>query len=239
MKYAFRALLFLLLCSAILFLQRNASFFLKIEKEDSLSQLFSKEFGESASVALLGGLRIPLAVWLWMQVEVCWEKKEWDKMEPLLEQIILLEPHEIIYYTMASWELAWNASYGVSDKVEKRFYIDAGKKLLEKGIAKNPESSLLHEYLGVLLRDRLQDHEGAAASFAKASRLPEAHSYLRRFVVYELAATGNHDLEAYEQLKILYSEGEEERTPLLLSLKEKLEEKIYNTKTKRSRKKMF
>ncbi|KAB2643694.1 MAG: hypothetical protein DVB29_04870 [Verrucomicrobia bacterium] len=221
------ALLFLFLSSAILFWQRNESSFFKIKSEDSLAQLFSKELGESASVALLGGLRIPLSIWLWMRVEVCWETKEWNKMEPLLERIVLLQPHEIIYYTMASWELAWNASCGVNNEEEKDYFINAGRRFLEKGIMNNPESSLLYEYLGVLLRDRLHDHEGAAASFAKASTLPEAHSYLRRFIVYELAAAGNHDLEAYEQLQMLYGEGKEERTPSLLALKKNLEEKIY------------
>ncbi|MFZ4115129.1 MAG: hypothetical protein ACOYK6_00225 [Chthoniobacterales bacterium] len=181
--------------------------------------------GESGCIALLGGLRAPLAAWLWLKVEACWEEQGWKQMEPLLELILQLEPYDIPCYTMAAWELGWNASSAAHDEGEARFYINAGQRVLEQGIAKNPESSLLYEYLGVLLRDRLHDHEAAAAAFAKGANLPGAHSYLRRFVVYELAASGKHDQEAYEQLQELYEEGHSEWVPALLDLKEKLENK--------------
>jgi hypothetical protein len=157
-------------------------------------------------------------------VESCWEEQQWKEMTRWLELILQLQPYDIPCYNMAAWELAWNASSAVPDTEQAHFYIEAGRRILERGIRNNPTSSLLYEYLGVLLRDRLHDHEAAAAAFAKGATLPGAHSYLRRFAIYELAASGHHDGEAYEQLQKLYEEGEAERVPALLDLKEKLEE---------------
>ena len=202
--------------------QREQRYFFSEPREYLLGALRG-----SGYIVLLGGLRAPLAICLWMKVEHCWEDHRWMEMNRWIELILELQPYKISYYTMAAWELAWNASNGTHDQAESRFYIDRGRRFLEQGIMNNPENSLLYEHLGVLLRDRLQDHEAAAAAFQKGATLPGAHSYLRRFVVYELAASGNHNVEAYQELEKLYHEAESQRVPALLALKEQLRSLIY------------
>jgi hypothetical protein len=197
--------------------RKDKDFFLKEERDDCF-----EVDRVSRCMTLLGGLRVPLAIWLWMKVATCWENQEWIKMHHLMELILELQPYEVTYYTMAAWQLAWNASSASSDPSTALYYIHQGRRLLEQGIIRNPESSLLYENLGVLLRDRLHDHEGAAAAFRKAVILPGGHSYLRRFVVYELAALENHETEALIELKKLENDSAQ-CVPALLTLEEKLE----------------
>lgn len=165
---------------------------LKEEQRFSLKKEMFSQLTQAELISLLGGLRIPLAAWLWLKVEACWENKEWDAMASLIERILMLQPHDILYYNMAAWQMAWNASSATQDEQRARLYIERGRAILEKGIENNPDSSLLYEYLGVLLRDRLHDHEAAAAAFAHGAMLPGAHSYLRRFAAYEWAASPHH-----------------------------------------------
>ncbi len=148
--------------------------------------------GESTVLTLFSDLRAPLAAFLWLEVESSWEEQQWEKMSRLLELIVKLQPHNITYYTMAAWELAWNASSAVSSQEESLFYIQVAQRILEQGISKNPRSSSLYECLGILLRDRLGDHQRAAIAFSRAAALPGAHQYLKQFLLDEINALSNH-----------------------------------------------
>ena len=191
-----------------------------------------KVAGASGCIIALSGFRAPVAAGLWIAAFTAWEKKEWKRMADLMEVVLLLEPHQIVYWDMASWHLAWNASHAAINNQEKLFYIQRGRSILEEGIRHNPESSLLYERLAVLLRDQLQDHAAAAAAFAKAATLPGAAPYLRRFAAYELAECPEQEAEAYAQLKALYQEGPEQRVPALLATLERLEKKRKKLKRK-------
>lgn len=158
-------------------------------------------------------LRAPFAVWLWLEAFTAWENQDWDRMLFLIKRVILLEPHQPLYYQMGAWYLAWNVKANAPSEV----YGQQARFLLEEGIRCNPQSSFLYEQLGVLLRDKFHDHWGASRAFATAATLPGAHSYLRRFAAYELAECSEHEAEAYAQLQQLFSEGAAERTPALLA----------------------
>jgi hypothetical protein len=105
-------------------------------------------------------------------------------------------------------------------------YIHIGEVFLKDGLTFNPESSRLWERLGTLYGNRLHDHSAAAEAFLKASQKPNAMTYLRRFVGYELAQVPGREREAYEVLRKLYLEGDAQRLPNLLRYVSQLEQKL-------------
>lgn len=165
-------------------------------------------------------LKAPLAVWLWIEAFTAWENHEWDRMALLMKRALFFEPRHPLYYEMAAWYLAWNTNTGA--------YLQEARTILEEGICNNPESALLYEQLGLLLRDKLHDHLAASRAFATAATLPGAHSYLCRFAAYELAACPEYEAEAYQQLQQLYAEGPAERFPALLAKMKFLERRMIN-----------
>src|SRR5690606_24728363 len=108
----------------------------------------------------------------------------------------------------------------------QRQYFDLGRNFLERGIKNNPDRYLLYERMGILLRDKYEDHCGAAVMFDKASQFPNARPYLRRFAAYELSNCPGNEEKAYEKLMTLYNEGEDQHLPTLLSKIRDLEEKL-------------
>jgi hypothetical protein len=80
--------------------------------------------------------------------------------------------------------------------------------------------------MGVLLRDKLEDHCGAADAFLLASQFPDAPPYCRRFAGYEMAKCPGREREAYELLRRLYLEGESQRLPTLINLLRSMEKKL-------------
>ena len=199
----------------------------------------SREIAAESNIFEVKSWRISLATWLWNQSLIAWSKKEWNKMPYYMEGAILLDPHDIAYSDLAAWQMAWNASEAALNNkdlsLEHRNVlahedIQRGRAFLEQGIRNNPESSLLYEHLGILLRDKLNDHLGAAKAFNQAAILPGAASYDRRFAAYELAECPGKEEAAYEALSALYGEGEAQRVPTLLRKIEVLRKKLHQEK---------
>jgi hypothetical protein len=137
---------------------------------------------------------------------------------------------------MSAWHMAYNASVAAMQDEKQpsealriraqRQYFQLGKDILERGIRNNPESYQLHQQLGVLLRDKFEDHCGAADAFLKAAELPGAPPYVRRAAGYEMAQCPGREREAYELLRALYLEGEPQRLPTLVRLVQELEKSL-------------
>lgn len=192
--------------------------------------------GQLGFLAALSGFRSPLAAILWIEAHTAWERLEWGRMAGLFDTVTLLQPRSLLYWDMAAWHMAWNASVAaLEDKRvqsealrqrNQRQYFELGKDILLRGLRNNPDSAFLWERYGVLLRDKFEDHCGAAEAFRKAASLPDAKSYLARFVAYELAKCPGREREAYEELRRLYLEGERQRLPTLVNLLHKLEKEL-------------
>lgn len=192
--------------------------------------------GQMGFLAALSGFRSPLAAILWIQAHTAWERTEWGRMAALFDTVTTLQPRSLTYWDMAAWHMAWNASVAALDdksvqsealrQRNQRQYFELGRDILERGIRNNPESGFLYERLGILLRDKFEDHCGAARAFARAAELPGVMPYVARFAGYELAKCPGHEREAYEKLRALYLKGENERLPTLLSILEEMENKL-------------
>ena len=202
----------------------------------SLNLGLREQIGQSGFLAALSGFRSPLAAILWIEAHSAWEKTEWGRMASLFDTVITLQPHNLLYWDIAAWHMAWNASAAaLQDRMQPsqalreraaRQYIALGRDILERGIRNNPDDYLLYERLGILLRDKQQDHSAAADAFSKAASFSSAPAYLKRFAVYEVSKVPGREREAYDRLRSLYDEGKKERFPTLLGRLQELEKKL-------------
>ena len=195
-----------------------------------------EQVGQLGFVAALSGFRAIIADVLFIQAHVAWERTDWTRVLLLFRQVTSLQPHSILFWDMAAWHMAWNASAAALNNPSQprlalrtkaqREYFDLGRDFLERGIRNNPHSPKLHEALGRLYRDKYKDHARASESFAKAAEKPGAPAYLHRFAAYELSYCEGREGEAYDWLLRLYQSGENERLPTLISRLKFLEEKL-------------
>jgi uncharacterized protein HemY len=192
-----------------------------------------ERIGQAGFLAALSGFRSPLAAILWIKAHTAWENTEWGRMAGLFETVTTLQPRSLTYWDMAAWHMAWNASVAALQNEKQpsealrvraqRAYIQLGKSFLERGILNNPDRPELHVQLGVLLRDKLEDHCTAAEEFLKAAKFPDAPLYAARFAGYEMAKCPGREREAYDYLRRLYQAGEKQRLPTLINLLRKME----------------
>ncbi|MDQ6765859.1 MAG: hypothetical protein M3Z22_07165 [Verrucomicrobiota bacterium] len=195
-----------------------------------------EQVGQLGFIAALGGFRALVADVLFIDAHVAWERTEWTRLLLLFRQVTTLQPHVIFFWDMAAWHTAWNASAAaLHDSTQPRLalrmaaqreWFDLGCDFLERGIRNNPDRAELYEAMARLQRDKYNDHLAAAHFFHEAAARPGAHSYARRFAAYELSYCEGHEREAYVELLRLYSTGDSERTPTLLSRLKVLEEKL-------------
>jgi len=211
---------------------QRAAFF----RADSLNLDLRDQLGQLSYAAALSGFRSLVAAFLWIEAHTAWEQTAWGKMAGLFRTVTTLQPRSPVYWDLSSWHMAWNAAIAARENPKEpseflrrraeREYQQLGKEFLEQGIANNPDRYLLHERLGILLRDKFSDHQGAADAFGKAASMKEAPPYVKRLAVYELAAVEGREREAYEALRRIYDLGEDERKPRVLTLLHELEEKL-------------
>lgn len=195
-----------------------------------------EQIGQSGFLAALSGFRSPLAAILWIEAHTAWENTEWGRMAGLFNTVTTLQPRSLPYWDMSAWHMAWNASIAALNNTRQpsealriraqRGYIALGRDFLERGIRNNPDRPQLYIQLGVLLRDKLEDHCGAAEAFLKAATFPDAPAYAARFAGYEMAKCPGREREAYDHLRTLYEKGESQRLPSLVNLLREMEIKL-------------
>lgn len=195
-----------------------------------------EQVGHFGLVAALSGFRSIVADLLFIQAHVAWERTEWSRLLLLFRQVTALQPRSVLFWEMAAWHMAWNASAAaLNDPAEtrpahrikaQREYFDLGRDFLERGIKNNPDRPQLYEALARLYRDKYRDHARASEYFEKTAEKPGAPRYARRFAAYELSYCEGREREAYERLHQLYATGEDERLPTLISRLKFLEEKL-------------
>ena len=195
-----------------------------------------EQIGQSGFLAALSGFRAPLAAILWIEAHLAWEKTEWGRMAGLFNTVTTLQPHTLLYWDMAAWHMAWNASVAALQDTKQqsevlrerssRQYIALGRDFLERGIRNNPDKYKLYESLGNLAQRKEHDHAEAADAYAKAAAFPDAPPYLKRFAAYELAQVPGEEREAYERLVDLYKNEGGQHTPALLKYITVLQQKL-------------
>jgi tetratricopeptide (TPR) repeat protein len=113
--------------------------------------------------ALVLGFRKLVADMLWLKVDEYWHLGLVQRMLPMMETVVALDPHFIEAYALGAWHLAYNVTVMFNSAEVKQKYIDQGIHLLEKGIKNNPRSSRLYAELGFTMYfNKLRDWEKAA-----------------------------------------------------------------------------
>jgi len=195
-----------------------------------------EQIGQLGFIAALSGFRAIVADLLFIQAHVAWERTEWSRVLLLFGQVTSLQPHSILFWDIAAWHMAWNASAAALHNPAQprealriraqREYFDLGRDFLERGIQNNPDNPKLYEALGRLYREKYKDHARASEFFAKAAEKPGAPSYVKRFALYELSYCEGREREAYDRLLRLYQSSENERLPTLIGRLKYLEEQL-------------
>ena len=195
-----------------------------------------EKLGQLGFIAALSGFRSIVADMLFIQAHVAWERTEWGRVLLLFRHVTTLQPRAILFWDMAAWHMAWNASVAATnDRTQPRLalrikaqreYFALGKDFLERGVKNNPDRPQLYEALARLYKEKYKDHEHASEFFAKAAALPGAPSYNKRFSTYELSYCEGREREAYERLHQLYNEGKKEWLPTLITRLKFLENKL-------------
>jgi hypothetical protein len=195
-----------------------------------------EKLGQLGFIAALSGFRAIVADALFIQAHVAWERTEWGRILLLFRHITTLQPRMLLFWDVAAWHMAWNASVAaMNDRTQPRLalrvkaqreYFALGKDFLEHGIKNNPDRPELYEALARLYKEKYKDHERASEFYSRAAALPEAATYDRRFSAYELSYCEGREWEAYERLCQLYDEGEQERLPTLITRLKFLEDKL-------------
>lgn len=195
-----------------------------------------EQIGQLSYAAALSGFRSLVAAFLWIDAHTAWEQTAWGRMAGLFQSVTALQPRSLIYWDLSSWHMAWNAAIAARNNPKEpseflrmraeREYHRLGLEFLQQGIANNPDSYMLYERLGILLRDKFADSCAAAEAFTKAASFPDARPYVKRLAAYELAACPGREREAYDRLRQIYALGEEEHVPRVITLINELEEKL-------------
>ena len=195
-----------------------------------------QQLGQMGFLAALSGFRAVVADVLWIEAHNAWERTEWGRMKLLFDTVTALQPRCLMFWDMASWHMAWNASVAArNDKTQarealrikaEREYIKIGEDLLLRGIQNNPDKGFLYEKLGALYDQKMHDPCKAAEYFAKAATFPDSFPYVKRLAAFRLAECPGHEREAYDKLVALYKMGEAERVPTLFTKLRELEEKL-------------
>mgnify|MGYP000899010141 CR=1 FL=1 len=170
--------------------------------------------GQGAAMALLSGFRGAVADYLWIVAHTYWERREWFRMHRLMELVCLLQPRSVMFWDMASWPLAWNIAHDARHDPEEprlakriwaeRKWIEAGRRLLERGVENIPDRYDLWARLGWLLDQKLGDHAAAADSYRRAAAFPDAPAFVLRQVGYQLEKAGKPQ-EAYRYWRELWA----------------------------------
>jgi len=139
----------------------------------------------SANVgALVLGFRKLVADVLWLKVDEYWHLGLVERMLPMMETVITLDPQFIEAYALGAWHLAYNVTVMFHSVEEKMKYIDQGIRLLEKGIKNNPRNSKLYMELGFSMYFRkLSDWEKAAYYLGESTKYEHEPWYERAYAL--------------------------------------------------------
>lgn len=100
------------------------------------------------------------------------QSKSYNLLAPLLEITTQLDPHLVVAYEFSASFLAPAPPSGAGQP-------ERAIQLMEYGIENNPDDWKLYYNLGFVYYMNLKDYKKASDAFARGSRVPNAHPFLR------------------------------------------------------------
>lgn len=191
------------------------------------------QMGQSALMATLGGLRPLVASFMSLRGYENFSEKNWDELHQTYQVITALEPREEFHWVNAVWHLGINATANMeldttlTEFERKRRFFNYAQQAIEfadKGIDQIPYSVEIRKQVAEVYREKLKDWSNAAKTYGEIKDLDGAPQYAERFYGYFLAKVPGREREAYDYLKGLYDEGEDQHLPTLIYEIRRLEE---------------
>ncbi len=193
------------------------------------SRLALKQKGFAAG---FGSLRPTIAAFMSLAASNDHSNQDWVGLEQKYEDILLLDPHNYYYWSMASWHLISNASsdsknqeglpYLTRNKLYNE-YIDKGEALINQGMKVNPNNWRVHSLSPnhYSSRFRRPNYEKAADEYDRVSQMngvPDGRRLLmQRFRLYSLNKVPDRHQEAYDLAVKLFQDTPENHLPSLLT----------------------
>jgi hypothetical protein len=110
----------------------------------------------------------------------------YNLLAPLLEITAHLDPHLVVAYEFGSSFLAPQPPFGAG---QPKSAID----LMNYGIENNPDNWRLYYDLGFVYFTELKDYKNAAEAFARGSRVPNAHPFLKVLAAQMASHAGDYE----------------------------------------------
>jgi len=203
--------------------------------EEPPAQSLKDSVVQSSMFALLGGMRPQIAFYFSLSAFDAWRYKDWETVEKNYKIIWAMQPRDVDHRTVGAWHLHTNASADYNNdksrplavRIRKRDeYVEKGIRYLREAAAELPDEAEVWEALGTALREKQRDYCGAADAYYECLKTGNAMGYIRRFYPYFLAKCEGREREAYGILRMLYREGDQQRTPTLIVTIKELEETL-------------
>jgi len=179
----------------------------------------------SANVgALVLGFRKLAADMLWLKFDQYWHTGLYQRMLPIMETVVLLDPHFIEAYALGAWHFAYNVTAVFPSAEEKQKYIQVGIRFLEEGLKSNPRSSKLYGEMGYTMYFRKRrDWEKAAYYLGEGTKY-EHEGWIERAYALALERMGEEEkaLAVREQFLRNYPDRERLQHYAIPRLKKKL-----------------
>jgi hypothetical protein len=194
-----------------------------------------ERLGQAGFIGALSGFRALVADVIWLEAWTAWSRMEWVRLKVQLEAVTRLQPRCILFWTSSAWHMTHNAAGAMlldermaegARRRAEREYQRFGESFLRRGLGYNPESPELWTALADLYANKYRDPEQAYALYLEASRRPGSFRFVERFAYFQLAKVRGRERDAYENLRRLYLEDEDNRKPTLLRELGRLEREL-------------
>jgi tetratricopeptide (TPR) repeat protein len=137
--------------------------------------------GHGVSLAVLGGLRRPVAAAAWLRMHLAWERRDSRSTRVLLQLATEIDPRSItlwlngariLAYDLPVWRITAAGGFAVVPAGVQRQVVRAqaaeALQFLDRGLSLHPSSADLWCERGNIELHRLDDVEAAAVSFRRA-----------------------------------------------------------------------
>jgi tetratricopeptide (TPR) repeat protein len=114
------------------------------------------------------------------------QSKSYNLLAPLLEITTQLDPHLVVAYEFSASFLAPAPPSGAGQP-------ERAIQLMEYGIQNNPDDWRLYYNLGFVYYMNLKDYKKASDAFARGSKVPNAHPFLRLLAAQMAEHSGDFD----------------------------------------------
>jgi len=143
-------------------------------------------------LASLSGLRQFVAGLLWVQADEYFDSGQFDAVLPMIRIVTWLDPRQIEVYSTGAWHIAYNFTDDQSRS--DRRYIPLALRLVQEGIAQNPDTYRLYHEMGWLYYHKVDDdYEKAVRWFQESVKRPDVLPYLRSILSSAYLKAGRLD----------------------------------------------